>query len=123
MKINVEIDCTPQEARQFFGLPDVQPMSDLENLVAFGRELAAPHIVYSGAKITRRKQGGLSPVMERMRRVYAHLSAGTPLIFRGGSWRLSDAIAAEIVIGPFLQLCDRFSIPAKPCKANLIATP
>jgi hypothetical protein len=26
MKINVEIDCTPLEARQFFGLPDVQPM-------------------------------------------------------------------------------------------------
>ena len=26
MKINVEIDCTPLEARQFFGFPDVQPM-------------------------------------------------------------------------------------------------
>ena len=26
MKVNVEIDCTPQEARQFFGLPDVQQM-------------------------------------------------------------------------------------------------
>jgi hypothetical protein len=26
MKINVEVDCTPLEARQFFGLPDVQPM-------------------------------------------------------------------------------------------------
>ena len=28
MKINVEIDCTPAEARQFFGLPDLQPMQD-----------------------------------------------------------------------------------------------
>jgi hypothetical protein len=26
MKVNVEIDCTPIEARQFFGLPDVAPM-------------------------------------------------------------------------------------------------
>jgi hypothetical protein len=26
MKVNVEIDCTPLEARQFFGLPDVMPM-------------------------------------------------------------------------------------------------
>ncbi len=26
MKVNVEIDCTPLEARQFFGLPDVQQM-------------------------------------------------------------------------------------------------
>jgi hypothetical protein len=30
MKLNVEveIDCTPLEARQFFGLPDVQPMQN-----------------------------------------------------------------------------------------------
>jgi hypothetical protein len=26
MKVNVEIDCTPEEARNFLGLPDVQPM-------------------------------------------------------------------------------------------------
>src|SRR5580693_4080705 len=26
MKVNVEIDCTPLEARQFLGLPDLQPM-------------------------------------------------------------------------------------------------
>lgn len=26
MKVTVNVDCTPLEARQFFGLPDVQPM-------------------------------------------------------------------------------------------------
>ena len=26
MKVTINIDCTPQEARQFFGLPDVEPM-------------------------------------------------------------------------------------------------
>jgi len=26
MKVNVEVDCTPEEARQFFGLPDVRRM-------------------------------------------------------------------------------------------------
>ena len=26
MKITVDIDCTPAEARQFMGLPDVQPL-------------------------------------------------------------------------------------------------
>ena len=26
MKVTVEVDCTPLEARQFFGLPDVAPM-------------------------------------------------------------------------------------------------
>jgi hypothetical protein len=26
MKVHVDIDCTPEEARAFFGLPDVQPV-------------------------------------------------------------------------------------------------
>ena len=26
MKVTVEVDCTPEEARVFFGLPDVKPM-------------------------------------------------------------------------------------------------
>lgn len=28
MKINVDIDCTPKEAREFLGLPDVAPIQD-----------------------------------------------------------------------------------------------
>ena len=28
MKITFNIDCTPQEARSFFGLPDVAPMQE-----------------------------------------------------------------------------------------------
>ncbi|MBW7851764.1 MAG: hypothetical protein H3C38_14825 [Rhodospirillales bacterium] len=28
MKITVNVDCTPEEARAFFGLPDVKPMQD-----------------------------------------------------------------------------------------------
>jgi hypothetical protein len=28
MKITVNIDCTPEEARAFLGLPDVQPMQE-----------------------------------------------------------------------------------------------
>ncbi len=27
MKINIEIDCTPQEARSLAGLPDVEPLN------------------------------------------------------------------------------------------------
>lgn len=29
MKITVDIDCTPEEARSFLGLPDVRPMQDV----------------------------------------------------------------------------------------------
>ncbi len=28
MKVTVNVDCTPEEARSFFGLPDVAPMQE-----------------------------------------------------------------------------------------------
>jgi len=28
MKVKIDIECTPEEARSFFGLPDVKPMQD-----------------------------------------------------------------------------------------------
>lgn len=28
MKIRIDIDCSPQEARAFFGLPDLQPLQE-----------------------------------------------------------------------------------------------
>ena len=28
MKITIDIDCTPEEARTFFGLPDVKPLQE-----------------------------------------------------------------------------------------------
>jgi len=28
MKVNVEVECTPEEARTFLGLPDVAPMQE-----------------------------------------------------------------------------------------------
>ena len=28
MKLHFDIDCTPEEMRQFFGLPEVKPMQD-----------------------------------------------------------------------------------------------
>lgn len=28
MKISLDIDCTPEELREFFGLPDVKPMQE-----------------------------------------------------------------------------------------------
>ncbi len=29
MKFNIEIDCTPEEAREFFGLPNVEKFNDM----------------------------------------------------------------------------------------------
>ncbi len=29
MKVTIDVDCTPDEARTFFGLPDVKPMQEV----------------------------------------------------------------------------------------------
>ena len=106
-----------------FCLPDVQSISDLECLVCFAREVDIMGIIYSVAKITRPQQGGLPQVMEQIKRVYQHLSASQPLVFRGGSWRLPTNIAEQQIIEPFLVLCKRASVAARACKTNLITTP
>ena len=43
MKISIDIDCTPQEARAFFGLPHVEPMQ--EALLAQMQERLAQYLV------------------------------------------------------------------------------
>ena len=41
MKIHFDIDCTPEEARAFFGLPDVTPMQDAVRKEMQDRVMAA----------------------------------------------------------------------------------
>ena len=52
-----------------------------------------------------------------------HLQARQRLVFHGGSWWLPESVAAALVLRPFLELCSRHSMPAKPCETNLITTP
>ena len=44
MKINVEVDCTPEEARAFLGLPDVSKANDLyvENITKAMKGVSNP---------------------------------------------------------------------------------
>jgi hypothetical protein len=42
MKIKVDIDCTPKEARAFFGLPDVEPIQ--EAVLAKVQERLSEHL-------------------------------------------------------------------------------
>ena len=47
MKVTIEVDCTPLEARQFMGLPDVQPiqaaaMAELEKRILTEIERVSP---------------------------------------------------------------------------------
>ena len=106
-----------------FGLSDVQPMTDLEELIQFAKDVGVLHIVYSIAKITRPRFGEIAPEMSKMKQVYEHLACGQPLTFRGGSWRLPQEVAEQFVDSPFLDLCKQYEIEAKVCKKNLISTP
>ncbi len=51
MKINVEIDCTPEEARAFFGLPDVAPMQERLMKEVEERMVAAMHAMEPDALV------------------------------------------------------------------------
>jgi hypothetical protein len=42
MKIKIDIDCTPQEVRAFFGLPDVEPIQ--EALLAKVQQRLSEHL-------------------------------------------------------------------------------
>jgi len=106
-----------------FGLPEVQPLDDLDRLLSFAAEAGVMHVVYSAAKIVRPRSAGLSPVMGQLKQVYQHLAASDRLIVRGRSWRLPPAVADEHVIRPFLEPCRRHGLTAKFCGQNLITTP
>ena len=105
-----------------FGLPDFQPIGDLQRLIQFAREVDVCHLVYSVAKITRPRFDPLLPVMAQMKQVYEHLSPNEPLPCRGGSWRLPNEVAHRLVVTPFLDLCRQQSMTAKMCKENLLST-
>ena len=51
MKINFDIDCTPEEARTFLGLPDVQPMQkammkEVEDRMKAGLDAMGPDALF-----------------------------------------------------------------------------
>lgn len=46
MKFTVDVDCTPEEARRFLGLPDLSPVHEayIEKMKAFVTEGASPEM-------------------------------------------------------------------------------
>ena len=104
------------------GLPDPQPLEDLDRLTAFAVEIGAMHVVYSVAKITRPRSRPMPKAMQALKRIYEHLAAPDKLIFRSGSWRLPRPIAQAHIVAPFITLCRRRNLTAKFCMQNLIET-
>jgi len=52
MKFTVDVDCTPEEARRFLGLPDLSPVHDLyvEKMKGFVSDAATPEMFGDMAK-------------------------------------------------------------------------
>jgi hypothetical protein len=53
MRVTVNVDCTPEEARQFMGLPDVQPiqealMKEIQSQMISNMRAIAPESVMAG---------------------------------------------------------------------------
>jgi hypothetical protein len=79
MKVNVEIDCTPLEARQFFGLPDVGPMQTammekLQQQMASNIDKISPEALMQGWFTFDPK------LAERFQDMFVTMLGGTPSI-------------------------------------------
>ncbi len=72
MKVSIEIDCTPEEARVFMGLPDVKPMQEavmakMEHQMLEGLDAMTPD------SMLRSWMGALPAGAEQMREAFMGL--------------------------------------------------
>ena len=83
MKINIEIDCTPQEARAFFGLPDLEPMQ--EALLAKMQERLTEHLEAGDAEALMKLwfPGGLQGLGQMQERLWRQFMGGPDSSGRG----------------------------------------
>jgi hypothetical protein len=81
MKITIDIDCTPQEARAFLGLPDVEPMQ--EALLAQMQERLAQHLaaIEPDALMSAWLPGGIEGLAALQERLWKQM---TPMQDPGG---------------------------------------
>lgn len=84
MKITIDIDCTPQEARAFFGLPNIEPMQ--EALVAQMQERLARYLdaMDPDALIKTWLPGGIKGLAELQEQLWSQVMA------KGGGKRSKD---------------------------------
>jgi len=74
MKVKIEIDCTPQEARSFFGLPDLEPLHDAMTDGLKGRMEKAAAVMEPEALMKAWMPGGAG--YDQMREMFSSAMAG-----------------------------------------------
>jgi len=77
VKINFDIDCTPEEARSFLGLPDVQPMqksmmAEVEERMKAGLDAMGPDALFKTWL-----PAGMEGFEQMQKMFFAQMSQGT----------------------------------------------
>jgi len=81
MKIKFDIDCTPEEARSFLGLPDVQPLQEAVMAEMKERMLSALRAMEPDALMKQWLPTGLSGMEQMQKFFWQQFAGGKP----GGS--------------------------------------
>lgn len=72
MKVTIEIDCTPEEARVFMGLPDVKPMQEAV-LARMEKQMLENIEAVSADTLMKNWMGALPAGAEQMRDAFMGL--------------------------------------------------
>jgi Family of unknown function (DUF6489) len=75
MKVTIDIDCTPEEARAFLGLPDVKPMQEAVMKVVQARTMQALQAMDPEQMMRTWVPAALQGV-EQMQRFWTQLATG-----------------------------------------------
>lgn len=78
MKISIDIDCTPEEARTFLGLPDVKPMQEALMKSLQERMNASLAAMDPETMLRTWMPAGIQGMEQLQRLFWTHLAAGRP---------------------------------------------
>jgi hypothetical protein len=73
MKITIEVDCTPQEARAFLGLPDLGPLQE-EVMADLSRRMKEAAAAFEPEAALKAWMGASAEGMEQMMRLWSRMA-------------------------------------------------
>lgn len=75
MKVSIEIDCTPLEARAFLGLPDLTPLHDLV-VAEMAKRMTEATAAFDPQQALRAWMGASGEGLDQMMKLWGGLAAG-----------------------------------------------
>ena len=75
MKVTIEIDCTPEEARAFMGMPDVRPLQE-EIMADMRKRMLEAARGFEPDQVLKTWMGASGEGMEHMMKFWGQMAAG-----------------------------------------------